>query len=183
MSSNFIIGANGKSVPASDTGQLLVDTRSAALYAAQNGDAFVVAGAADTSAAAADFFYLKNDDARDLVIYKIRAYTTAADCGIAITIGVSGSPTTGSALTPVNMEAKGGAANVTCEQRAGDMDLTGGSTVDWLFLDKDFVGEQEWNYEGGIILPFNTALVYNTDTDPDAVNILTQTFFYFAEAQ
>ena len=181
MASNFIVGANGEPVPTSDAGQLLVDTRTAALYAAQNGDAYSVIGGADTSAGDADFFYLKNNDLRDLIIYKIRAYTTAADCGIAIKIGVTGSPDTGTTVTPVNVETNGPTANVTCEQRAGDLALVGGTTVDWLFLDKDFVGEQCWDYESGIILPVNTALIYNTDTDPNAVNIATQTFFFFAE--
>ena len=181
MASNFIIGANGKPVPASAAGQLLVDTKSAALYATQRGDAYVIAGAADTSAADADFLYLKNDDARDLVITQIRGYTTAADCGISIKIGVTGSPTTGTAVVPTNMRNNGPVANVTCEQRDGDMALTGGTTVDKLFLDKDFVGEQAWYFESGIILPFNTAMVLNTDADPTAVDILTQTFFFFAE--
>ena len=183
MDTRILVGASGKPVPTSDAGQLLVDTMSPAVYANQRGDVYVAAGAADTSAADADFFYLLNGDTRDLIIYQIRAYTTAADCGIAIKIGVTGSTTSGTAITPVNMRTNGPSANVTCEQRDGDLALTGGSTVDWLFLDKDFVGEQVWNYESGIILPYNTALIYNTDTDPNAVDILTQTFFYFAEPE
>ena len=60
------------------------------------------------------------------------------------------------------------------------MALTGGTTVDTLYLDKDFVGEQVWDYPGGIILPQNAAMVLHTDTDPTA-DINSTTYFYYAE--
>jgi len=180
--SNFIVGINGRPVPTSDDGQLLVDTTPAPVYATQRGDSYVAAGAADTSAADADFFYLKNNDARDLVIFQIRGYIAGgADCGVSIKIGVTGTPGTPTAITPANMRSNGPVANVTCSQRDGDLALTGGTTVDFLFMDKDVVGEQVWDFESGIVLPHNTALVYNTDADPTGNDIATQTFFYFVE--
>ena len=182
METTHLVGADGTHVPTSEDGQLLVDTRAAALYAAQNGDAYSIVGAADTGAVTSDFLYLKNLDVRNLIIYKIRMYTPTLDLIINIKTGVTGSTTSGTAVTPANMKVGGSAANVTCEQRDGNLDLTGGNTVDTLYLDKDFVGEQVWEYPSGIILPVNTALVYYVNIDPTA-DISTETFFYYAESK
>lgn len=182
MESTYIVGANTEIVPTSEDGQLLVDTRSAALYAAQNGDAYSIVGSADSGAVTSDFLYLKNNDIRNLIIYKIRAYTPTLDLQISVKTNVTGAPTSGTALAPVNVRVGGAAANVTCEQRAGDMALTGGNTVDTLFLDKDFIGEQVWEYPCGIILPVHTALVYYVNIDPTAA-VSTETFFFFAESK
>jgi len=175
-----LTGVNGVMVPTSEDGQLLVDTRAAALYAAQKGDAYTIVGAADTSAVTSDFFYLKNHDVRDLVIYKIKMYTPTLDLTISIKTGVTGDPDTGTAVTPANVIVGGSAANVTCEQRDGDMALTGGTTVDTCYLDKDFVGEQVWEYPSGVILPHNGTMVYYVNIDPTA-DISTTTYFYYAE--
>ena len=178
----YIVGTNGTLVKTSDDGQLLVDTKSAAMYAAQKGDAYSVVGAADSGAETSDFFYLKNHDKRDLVIYKIRMYTPTLDLIINVKLGVTGSPDTGTAVAPGNMKVGGSLANVTCEQRDGDMALTGGTTVDTLYLDKDFIGEQSWDYPGGIILPQNAAMVYYVNIDPTA-DVSSETFFFFADPQ
>ncbi len=175
-----IAGLNGVMVPTDDDGQLLVDTRHAALYAAQNGDAYTIVGAADTQAVTSDFLWLKNHDRRDLVIYKIKMYTPTLDLTISVKIGVTGSNTGGTVLAPANVRVGGAAADVTCFQEDGDMALTGGTTVDTLYLDKDFIGEQVWEYPGGIILPQNAAMVYYVNIDPTA-DISTTTYFYYAE--
>ncbi len=184
MSTKMIIGSTGRAVPASGKGQLSVDTKSPMIYAAQRGDVYVVAGAADPNGTDIDFFYLKNNDSRDLIIFRIRAYQAAGtDSSVTIKIGVTGDTTSGTAITPVNTRNNGPVANVTCEQRDADMALTGGTIVETIWPSASFVGEQVWEYEGGIILPFNTALVYNNATDPVANDIETQTFFYFAEPE
>ena len=175
-----IQGANGVIVPTSEDGQLLVDTRPAALYAAQNGDAYTIVGASDTGAVTSDFLWLKNHDSRDLIIYKIKMYTPTLDLTIYVKIGVTGSNTGGTVLTPANVRVGGAAAEVTCYEEDGDMALTGGTTVDTLYIDKDFVGEQGWEYPGGIVLPQNSAMVYHTVIDPTA-DISTTTYFYYAE--
>lgn len=176
-----LAGSNGTAVPTSDAGQLLVDTRVAALYAGQNGNAYTIVGAADTSSATADFLWLKNHDPRDLIIYKIKMYTPDTDCIISVKINVTGSNTGGDLLAPANVKAGGPLANVTCYQEDGDMALSGGTTIDTLYLDKDFVGEQMWEYPAGIILPQNSGMVYYTATDPVSQDISSTTYFYYAD--
>ena len=182
MKSTILSGLNETTVPVREKGHLLVDTRGAALYAAQKGDAYTINSVIDTNAATSDFLYLKNDDPRDLIIYKVKMYTPTLDLIISIKTGVTGTNTGGTVLPPVNVLTGGPGARATCLHHAGDMALTGGSTVDTCYLDKDFVGEQVWEYPGGIILPFNTALVYYVNIDPTA-DISTTTYFYYAESK
>ncbi len=175
-----IVGSSGTTVDVGDSLRLAVDTKAAALIANLHGDCYSIVFEVDSGPATADFFYLKNLDSRDLVIYKIRSSTGAADIGVDILVDCTGTPTTPTALTPANMRAGGGSANVTAASRAGDMALTGGTKVETFYVDKDFVGEQEFDYPGGIILPEGRALLFNNDTDPTAA-INTEVFFYFAD--
>jgi len=162
--------------------RLKTDNKTPLEIAVDNQDAFAVPYAQDSGAVTSDFFYLKNTSARNLKIYKISSYTTTLDVEVSITTGVTGSPTTGTAITPINLYAGGKAADVTCEGRDGDMALTGGSVVDVLFVDKDFVGIQEWDYPAPILLPPNTAMVMNVNIDPTA-DVEGTLFFYFEDVE
>ena len=141
-------------------------------------DAFSVSFAQDSGAATSDFFYLKNTSSKNLVVHGIRLFTPTLDIQVSVTTGVTGTPTSGTTLTPVNMFTGGKAADVTCEGRDGDMALTGGNVLDVLFLDKDFIGQQVWDYPAPIILPPDIAMVLNNDIDPTA-DIDGTVFFYF----
>ena len=174
-----IVGASGQTVNVTEDYQLAVDTRDAALIANQKGNAFSVVFEVDSGPATADFFYLKNLDSRDLVIYKIRSSTGAADVGVDIVAAVTGSPTSPTALTPANMRAGGGTAHVTCAKRAGDMALTGGTKIETFYVDSSFVGEQEFDYPSGLVLPEGRALVFNNDIDPVGQDIDMTVWFYF----
>ncbi len=149
-----------------------------AAIAAEKQDAYSVPFEQDSGAVTSDFFYLKNTDNRNLHIYRLKMYTITLDVEIDIKTGVTGSPTSGTALTPVNLYTGGKAADVTCEGKDGDMALTGGNTITKLFLDKDFVGEQVWNFEAPIILPPNTAMVLYINIDPTA-DVDGTLYFYF----
>ena len=149
-----------------------------AAIAAENQDAYSVPFEQDSGAVTSDFFYLKNTDNRNLHIYRLKMYTITLDVEIDIKTGVTGSPTSGTALTPVNLYTGGKAADVTCEGKDGDMALTGGNTITKLFLDKDFVGEQVWHFEAPIILPPNTAMVLYINIDPTA-DVDGTLYFYF----
>jgi hypothetical protein len=102
------------------------------------------------------------------------------DIDVDIKLGVTGSPTSGTAVTPANLKAgSGNAAVCTAEWRDADLALTGGTVVDTLYIDKDFIGEQEFNYPSGIILPPNQTMVFNcVGTDPTA-DINTVLFMYY----
>jgi hypothetical protein len=154
-----------------------------AAIAAGEQDCYSVVFDVDTNAATSDFFYLKNNDNRDLHVYRIRLHTLTLDTDINVTTGVTGDPTAGTALTPINLYTGGKAANVTCEEKAGDMALTGGNIVDILYLHQraageTYVGWQEWGYPESIILPPNTAMVLHCVTDPTA-DIDGTVYFYF----
>ena len=151
-----------------------------AALAAEEQDAYSISFEQDAGAVTADFLYLKNTDTRNLIIYRLKMFTPTLDNEVDIVIGVTGTPTAGTAITPVNMYAGGKSASVTCEGKDGDMALTGGSKLTRLRLDKDFVGEQVWHFESGIILPPGTAMVLHCIIDPTA-DIDGTLYFYFEE--
>jgi hypothetical protein len=150
----------------------------AAHIAAENGDAYAIHFEQDSGAVTSDFFYLKNNSDKDLKIYRIAAFTPTLSVELAVTTGVTGTPTSGTALTPVNLLAGGPAANVDCQGRDGDMALTGGNVVDILYVNKSFVGMQIWDFTAPIILPPNTAMVLNVNIDPTA-DVDGTVYFYF----
>ena len=148
---------------------------------ADEGNAYTALSTADAGAVTCDFFYLKNTSDLILRIYKIKIAPPALSIEISITVGVTGDPTAGTTLTPVNaLVGSGNVAECTCEQKDGDMALTGGSVFDVLFVNQNFVGEQIWNYPGEIALEKNQALVFNNDIDPTSDVDIT-VYFYFHE--
>ncbi len=151
-------------------------------HAGDDGNAYTILVEADAGGSDIDFFYLKNTSDLTLRIYKIKAYTGTTDTQVQIKTGVTGTPSSGTAVVPVNaLVGSGNLAECTCEQRDGDMALTGGNVFDKLFVDKDFVGEQVWDFPGEIALEENQALVFNAVTDPGA-DIHMTVYLYFHEA-
>lgn len=173
---------NGNTYTAEVTSQfrLQTDNKTPLEIAVGNQDAYAVHFEQDAGAVTSDFFYLKNTSNRKLKIYKLMMYTPTLDVEVSVKTGVTGDPTTGTAITPVNLYTGGRAANVDCQGRDGDMALTGGDTVDLLFLDKDFVGMQVWDYPAPITLPPNAAMVLYVNIDPTA-DIDGTLYFYFED--
>ncbi len=151
-----------------------------ASIAAEKQDAYAVPFEQDAGAVTADFFYLKNTNSKNLFIYRLKMYTPTLDNEVDIVIGVTGSPTAGTAIVPVNLYAGGKAADVACEGKDGDMALTGGKKLTRLLLDKDFVGEQVWHFEAPIILPPDTSMVLHCIIDPTAD--IDGTLYFFFES-
>lgn len=189
---SYIKSLNGELVKGKDN-RLWVTSinKSMAALAAEEGNCYTAICAADPSATDADFFYLKNLDSRDLRIFKIKGFLDDGCTGdvheISVKLGVTGSPTSGTAITPVNVNAgSGNSADVTCEYRDGDMALTGGSTVDIIRLFKgaatnNYMNGKLLDYESELILPTNTAMVLNNDVDPVGTDFDIIVWFYFAE--
>ena len=153
-------------------------------HAGDDGDCYSALCTADPGAAGTcDFFYMKNSEDKILRIYKIKAAPPTVSIEVSITVGVTGTPTSGSTITPVN--ALVGSGNIVksgdVQQRDGDMALTGGSVFDVLHISKDFIGEQVWEYHGEIALMKNQALVFNNDIDPTS-DIDMTVYFYFHDA-
>ncbi len=179
------INGNAYTAEVTKQSRLQTDNKTPLEIAVDNQDAYAVIFEQDSGAVTSDFFYLKNTSAKNLKIYKIMLHTITLDVDIAITTGVTGTPTAGTALTPANLLAGGKAADVDCQGKDGDMALTGGSTVDLLYLHQRasgeaYVGGQTWNYPAPITLPPNTAMVLNVNIDPTA-DVDGTLYFYFEE--
>ncbi len=144
------------------------------------GDCYSVVIEVDTGAVTCDFFYLKNTSSKILRIYHIKAKSQTADTEVQIKTAVSGVPTGGSSVVPINaLVGSGDLAEVVCEQRVtGDMDLTGGDIYDRLFLDAAVIGEQQYRYSGEIALLKNQALVFHAPADTGG-NVNMTVYFYF----
>ncbi len=174
---------SGKSANINKKGKLetLTVTLPLSAQSADEGDAYTAVITADAGAVTCDFFYLKNTSDKILRIYKIKAAPPTLSIEVSITVGVTGDPTAGTELTPINaLVGSGGVAECVCEEKNGDMSLTGGSIFDVLFIDKDFVGEQVWDYPAEIALKKNQALVFHNDIDPTSDVDMT-VYFYFHE--
>ena len=179
--------ANGTPQKVNDSGFALAVCASMGFsaHAADEGQAYSVIVAADPNGTDQDFFYLKNNDDKPLRIYKIEGYTasTTADQIVSVKLGVTGTPTSGTAITPVNAVCgSGNVADVTCEYRDEDLALTGGNTYCNLYLDKDTTSRQvTYDFPAEIVLMKNQALVFNNDTDPVGTDINLTVYFYFHE--
>jgi len=173
--------SGGSGVKVTAANQMLVRARHSAADANALGNAYCAVIEADPNGTDQDFIYLKNTHSTmDLCIYKIRMSTGTADIDVDIKLGVTGSTTSGTAVLPTNMNAGStNAADCTCEYRDEDLALTGGTVTDTLYIDKDFIGEQEFDYPSDIILTPNMALVFNCVAVDPTADINTEIFFYF----
>ncbi len=174
---------NGNAQKVNDAGKAHVVSVSSPMMAhvaADTEKAFTVQIAADPSATDADFFYLKNTGTSLLRIFKIRSIKPPTVGSLVyVKLGVTGTPDTGVDVVPINKAAgSGNSAECTCEQRDGDLALTGGSILETLNLVAAAVGEQVWHYEAPIILKPNQALVFNNVTDPTSDFTMSIDFFF-----
>jgi len=135
--------------------ELLVSTAHEAMRANLDGDAYCALGDVTSATTDDDFFYLKNNDARDLVIYKIQGWCDDAEQEISIYLGGTDAGTdAGDAVTPGNLNASSGnAANVDCTTDATDLAITGGHVVDLLKFHNTVLTLGSWDYPSGLILP------------------------------
>lgn len=157
--------------------RLVTDSNTALAKAVVEKQTYSVYFEQDSGAITSDFFYLKNTSSQNLNIYQIRLFTPTLDVEVSVKTGVTGTPTSGTAIVPINLFTGGAGADVTCEGRDGDMALTGGDTVDILNVSKDFPKHQVWDYPAPITLPPLTAMVLYVNIDPTA-DIDGTLFFY-----
>ena len=134
--------------------ELYISTGAEALKANLRGDAYSALGDVTSGATTDDFFYLKNNDPRDLVIYKIQGWSDDANQEISILIGATDAgQDAGDAVTPGNLNAgSSNAANVDCTTDATDLVITGGRIVDTLKFHNTVLTLGSWDYPAGIIL-------------------------------
>lgn len=131
-----------------------------------------------TSGTDQDFFYLKNNDDNDLIVYKMEGWCNDANQEIQVNIAATDAGTAaGDALTPANMNAgSGNTASVDCTQDATDLAITGGRTVRLLKFPTTALEREDFHFTEGIIIPKNQRLHMQAALD-GLINLTV--FFYF----
>lgn len=158
--------------------ELVVSTAAEALRANVAGRAYVALVDVTSATADDDFFYLMNNDSRDLVVFKIQGWCDDAEQEISVLIGATDAGTAaGDTITPANLNSKySTAADVTCTQDATDLAITGGTGVDLLKFHNTALTLGSWDYPAGIILGNGTRLHMQAAL---AGLINLNVFFYF----
>ncbi len=159
---------------------LAVSTACEALKANLRGDCYSVLSDVTQATTDDDYFYLKNDSNRDLVIYKIEGWYADAKEEISVYIGGTADAAAGSALTPINMNTgSGNAAGVTCVQHTADLAIAGGSVGALLKFSETALELGTFDFPAGIILTPGSRL--HMEASLDGVSN-TNVYFYFREA-
>jgi len=159
---------------------LQVSTTHEALRANRNGDAYcAVANNVDPASADDDWFYLKNKDRRDLVVYKIEAWATDTNQDITIYIGgTDDGQAPKDVVVPVNMNAGSGKiADADCCTDETDLAVSGGVVVYKMKLGATAESLGTFNFPGGLVLTTNNRLWLQNGTNHDVVN--ANVYFYF----
>jgi len=107
-----------------------------------------------------DFFYLKNNSAKDLVITKIEGWCADANQEIKVLVGATDAGTdAGDAIIPGNLTAgSGNVADVDCTQNATDLAISNGRVICLLKFPTTALEREDFHFEEGIILPKNQRL-------------------------
>ena len=148
-------------------------------HAADEGDAYSLVYNLDPNVAG-DFLYIKNASDMLLRIYKIKGYIITTGGLFTLKTGVTGTPTTGIDLTPVNAKIGSGTlADGTFNRNTSgaSMALTGGNTFDILYH-AGANAEKVWDFPAEIKLEKNQTFVMANATDPTSVMIWTIYFYY-----
>jgi len=176
---------NGNPQAVRDNGYALTyaASLSMAAHSGDEGKTYSMISTGDPGGSDQDIVYIKNSSDEELRIYNIKAYCTA-DVQLALKVGVTGSPTSGTTATPVNaLVGSGETASGTFEYRAGDLAMTGGSTFDNLFIDASISPHVEQVYDGEIALNKNQTFAINAVTDPNASVVITIFFYYHGKVE
>ena len=158
----LITNKDGVSADVNEDAQLLVRSvrETEESFANKNGNSYSVLVDVTSATTDDDFFYLKNKDDMDLVVYHIEGWCDDANQEIKVLIGATDAGTdAGDALTPVNMNTgSGNLADIDCTQDATDLAITGGSTVTLLKFPVTALELASWDFSSGIIVPKNRRL-------------------------
>ena len=149
-------------------------------HACDNGDAYTAVYNMDPNVAG-DFLYIKNASDMNLRIYKIKGYIITTGGLFTIKTGVTGTPTTGVEIVPINsLVGSGKAAEDSTFNKntsGASMALTGGSTYDVLYH-AGSNAEKVWDFPAEITLTKNQTFCMTNATDPTSVMIWTIYFYY-----
>ena len=162
--------------------ELVTSSASEAMRANLDGDCYVALGDVTSATTDDDFFYLRNNDSRDLIIFKIQGWCDDAEQEISVYIGGTDAGTAaGDAVTPANLNAgSANVANVDCTTDATDLAITGGRVVDLLKFHNTALTLGSWDYPSGLIIPSGSRMHAQAAL---AGLINFNVFFYFRNAR
>lgn len=160
----FIEDGTGSGVLASVVNnELNVTTESEALKANMRGDAYtVVVDDVDPGGGAEDWFFMRNSDTRDLIIYKIEGWCVDVDEEWNVLVGATDDGLAVSAgdveLQVNNNSGFANTADVYCASDDTDLAVTGGTLLTTLKFHHTTLLFETFNFPSGIILAPNTRL-------------------------
>ncbi|KKN71417.1 hypothetical protein LCGC14_0421390 [marine sediment metagenome] len=171
-------GSGGYAAKVNADNELLVSTAAEALRANAAGNAYCALADVTSATTDDDFFYILNNDARDLVIFKIQGWCDDASQEISILIGATdGGTGAGDTITPANLNAgSSNLADVICVSDATDLAITGGTAIDLLKFHATVLLLGSWDYPSGIIIP-NGRRLHMAAALAGLINL--NVFFYF----
>jgi len=141
--------------------ELQVTTETEAMKANIRGDAYtIIADSVDPGGAAEDWFYMMNNDSRNLIIYRIDGWCVSTDEEFNVLLGATDAGTdAGDVITPVNNNAGSGKLpRIECTSDATNLAITGGDLVTTLKFDHVTLQHTTHLFPSGIILAPNTRL-------------------------
>jgi len=159
-----------------------VSTATEALKANLKGNCYSALCDVTPAVAAKDFFFLRNDDPRDLVIYKIEGWADDASQEITVELNATDDGqaiAAGDVITPINMNSGfANAAAVICASDATDLAVTGGVTAALLAFHSTALQLTTFDFPAGIILATGKRLHCNCSLQ-GLINM--NVYFYFKE--
>ncbi len=143
--------------------ELNVTTESAAMKANVRGDAYtVVVDDIDPGGAGEDWFYMKNNDTRNCIIYKIEGWCVDVDEEWNVLVGATAG-TTAEADGDVELQVNNNSgfantADVLCISDDTNLAVTGGTLLTTLKFHHTTLLFETFNFPSGIILAPSTRL-------------------------
>jgi len=161
---------------------LAVSTASEALKANLKGNCYSALCDVTPAVLGKDFFFLRNADERDLVIFKIEGWADDASQEITVELNATDDGqaiAAGDAIIPINMNsAFDNTAAVVCASDATDLAVTGGVTASLLAFDATALQIRTFDFPAGIILATGKRLHCNCSIQ-GLINM--NVYFYFRE--
>ena len=154
-------GTGSGGLAAVTNSELNVTAESEAMKANVRGDAYcALASGVDPGGAGEDWFYMMNNDTRNLVIYKIEGWCVSVDEEWNVLLGATDAGTAaGDVITPVNMNSGfTNTADVYIASDATNLAVTGGSIVTTLKFHHTTLLFETHDFPSGIILAPGTRL-------------------------
>ena len=154
-------GTGSGSIAAVVGNELQVTTETEAMKANVRGDAYtVIADSVDPDGAASDWFYMMNNDSRNLIIYRISGWCVSTDEEFNILLGATDAGSdAGDVITPVNNNVGSGKLpEIDCTSDTTDLAITGGSIVTTVKFDHVTLQASSHLFPSGIILAPGTRL-------------------------